>query len=40
MALSFGHQQLWIGDKAGKIHLYDATLGQFEFVQVSFYPRE
>ncbi|KAK3091231.1 hypothetical protein FSP39_018130 [Pinctada imbricata] len=33
MDLSFGHQQLWISDKEGKIHLYDATLGQFEFIQ-------
>lgn len=33
MDLSFGHNQLWMGDKEGQIHLYDTTHGSFEIVQ-------
>ncbi|XP_021353870.1 F-box/WD repeat-containing protein 9-like [Mizuhopecten yessoensis] len=33
MDLSFSHNQLWMGDKEGKVHLYDTTHGRFEKVE-------
>jgi hypothetical protein len=34
MDISFGHQQLWVADKDGNLQLFDASLGQFEHIQV------
>ncbi|XP_033738875.1 F-box/WD repeat-containing protein 9-like [Pecten maximus] len=33
MSLSFGHNQLWMGDREGQVHLYDTTNGSFDIVQ-------
>ena len=35
MRMSYGGDQLWLGDKKGLIHLVDATDGDFNLVQVS-----
>nr|XP_022313045.1 uncharacterized protein LOC111118050 [Crassostrea virginica] len=32
MDISFGHDQLWVADKDGRLQLYDASLGQFEHI--------
>ena len=37
MSLSYGQDQLWVGDKAGKLHLLDATDGDFLSVAVSIF---
>ena len=34
MSLSYGQDQLWVGDKAGNVHLLDATDGDFNIVKV------
>ena len=36
MRMSYGGDQLWLGDKKGLIHLVDATDGDFNLVQVSY----
>ncbi|XP_060085970.1 F-box/WD repeat-containing protein 9-like [Ylistrum balloti] len=33
MGLSYGHNQLWMGDKEGQVHLFDTTYGSFEKVE-------
>ena len=35
MDISFGHDQLWVADKDGRLQLYDASLGQFEHILAS-----
>ncbi len=35
MRVSYGSDQLWLGDKTGKLHLVDATDGDFNLVEVS-----
>lgn len=35
MCLSYGENQLWVGDKTGLIHLFDTYSGTFELVQVN-----
>lgn len=33
MCISYSNNQLWIGDKNGQIHVYDAQYGKFELVK-------
>lgn len=37
MDISFGHDQLWVADKDGRLQLYDASLGQFEHILASLW---
>ena len=32
--MSYGQNQLWVGDKMGSLHLVDATNGLFDLVEV------
>ncbi len=34
MCMSYGQDQLWVGDKTGSLHLVDATDGLFNLIQV------
>lgn len=39
MSLWMGQDQLWVGDRDGKLSLYDTTDGDFNIVQVeNFLP--
>ena len=34
MSMSYGADQLWLGDKTGRLHLVDASDGDFNLVEV------
>ena len=34
LSMSYGQNQLWVGDKMGSLHLVDATNGLFDLVEV------
>ena len=36
LSMSYGQNQLWIGDKMGNLHLVDATNGCFDLLDVKF----
>ncbi len=35
MRMSYGQDQLWLGDKTGQLHLVDATDGDFNLIEVT-----
>ena len=35
MRMSYGQDQLWLGDKKGQLHLVDATDGDFNLIEVT-----